>query len=142
MRDLLLALTVGLAAAALAASGCGGGSDAGSTRELPKLIGTVGSRDDPDAHEISLATESGEQITTVLASGEYELRIDDRSTIHNFHLTPRQEGVELATEVEGTGEKTSVVDFQEPQAYIYFCDAHPATMEVTFSIHDRIRTQN
>ena len=31
---------------------------------------------------------------------------------------------------------------QEPEAYIYFCDAHPARMGVTFSIHDRIRTQN
>jgi hypothetical protein len=135
--DIRLALPIGLAAVALAAAACGGGND-----ELPKLIGTVGTADDPDAYEISLRTEDGEEITTVLASGEYRLEIDDRSTIHSFHLMPRTNGVDLATEVAGTGEKTAVVDLQEPQAYIYFCDAHPARMEVTFSIHDRIRTQN
>jgi hypothetical protein len=130
-------LAIGLAAAALAAAGCGGNED-----DLPKLIGTVGTADDPDAYEISLRTEDGEEVTTVLAGGEYRLEIEDLSTIHNFHLTPRVTGVELATEVEGTGEQTAVVTFKEPEAYIYFCDAHPARMEVTFSIHDRIRTQN
>jgi hypothetical protein len=78
----------------------------------------------------------------VLAGGEYRLEIEDLSTMHNFHLKPRVTGVELATEVAGTGETTAVVTLQEPEAYIYFCDAHPAAMEVTFSIHDRIRTQN
>ena len=78
----------------------------------------------------------------MLAPGQYRLEIDDLSTIHNFHLAARQTGANLATEIEGTGERTAVVNFQEPQAYIYFCDAHPARMEATFSIHDRIRTQN
>jgi hypothetical protein len=78
----------------------------------------------------------------VLASGRYLLEINDLSTIHNFHLVPREMGVDLATEIAGTGERTTVVSLQEPEAYIYFCDAHPATMEVTFSIHDRIRTRN
>ena len=146
MRDLRLALPVGLAFAALAAAGCGDGNDEGSattsTPDVPRIIATVGSPDDPDAYEISLTTEDGEKVTTVLASGEYLLEIDDRSTIHNFHLAARQTGVDLATEVAGTREKTAVVMVQEPEAYIYFCDAHPARMEVTFSIHDRIRTQN
>jgi plastocyanin len=146
MRDLRLALPVGLAFAALAAAGCGDGNDEGSattsTADAPRLIATVGSREDPDSYEISLTTEDGEEITTVLAGGEYQLEISDLSTIHNFHLAARQEGVELATEVRETVERTTVVNFQEPQAYIYFCDAHPAKMEVTFSIHDRIRTQN
>jgi len=146
MRDLRLALSVGLAFAALAAAGCGDGNDEGSattwTADVPRLIATVGSPDDPDAYEISLTTEDGEEITTVLAGGEYQLEISDLSTIHNFHLAARQTGVDLATEVSGTGERTAVVMLQEPEAYIYFCDAHPATMEATFSIHDRIRTQN
>jgi hypothetical protein len=132
-----LALPIGLAAVALAAAACGGGDD-----ELPRLIGTVGTAADPDAYEISLRTEDGEEITTVLATGEYRLELTDRSTIHNFHLVPRTTGVDLATEVAGTGEKTAVVNLHEPQAYIYVCDAHPDRMEVTFSIHDRIRTQN
>ena len=146
MRDLRLALPVGLAFAALAAAGCGDGNDerstTTSTADVPRLIATVGSLDDPDAYEINLTTEEGEKVTTVLPSGEYLLEIDDRSTIHSFHLAARQTGVDLATEIAGTGERATVVMLQEPEAYIYFCDAHPARMEVTFSIHDRIRTQN
>ncbi len=79
MRDLRLALPVGLAFAALAAAGCGDGNDEGSattsTADVPRLIATVGSPDDPDAYEISLTTEDGEEITTVLPGGEYRLEI-------------------------------------------------------------------
>ena len=109
---------------------------------LPRLIGTVGSTDHPDAYEISLTTEDGQQVTTVLASGEYRLEIDDLSTIHNFHLAARRTGADVATDVAGTGEKTAIVLLQDGEAYIYACDAHSVTMMVTFSIHDRIRTQN
>lgn len=48
----------------------------------------------------------------------------------------------MATEVTGAGKTTTVVVLPEPGSYIYVCDAHPARMNVTFSIHDRIRTQN
>jgi hypothetical protein len=149
MRDIRLALPIGLAVVALAAAGCGDGSDEGSattvetsTTDLPKLIGTVGSADDPDAYEITLTTEDGVEVTTVLPPGEYTLEINDLSTIHNFHLGARREGVDVATDVAGTGEKTAIVLLQDGEAYIYACDAHPATMNVTFSIHGRIRTQN
>jgi len=154
-----LALPIGLAVVALAAVGCGDGNDEGSattvktvatdtattetsTTGLPKLIGTVGSTDDPDAYEISLATEDGAEVTTVLPPGKYMLEINDLSTIHNFHLGARRAGVDVATDTAGTGEKTTIVVLQDGEAYIYACDAHPARMNVTFSIHDRIRTQN
>ena len=147
MRDLRLALPVGLAFAALAAAGCGDRNDEGSattsTPDVPRLIATVGSPDDPDAYEISLTTEDGEKVTTVLASGEYLLEFDD--LVHHPQLPSGvrgRTGVDLATEIAGTGERATAVMLQEPEAYIYFCDAHPARMEVTFSIHDRIRTQN
>jgi hypothetical protein len=48
----------------------------------------------------------------------------------------------VATDVAETSKKTTVVGFRDGEAYIYACDAHPATMNVTFSIHGRIRTQN
>jgi hypothetical protein len=139
--DIRLALPIGLAVVALAAAGCGDGNDAGSAGR-PKLIGTVGSPDDPDAYDISLTTEDGEEVTTVLAPGEYVLELHDPTTIHNFHLRGRYVGADLATDVAGTGEKTAIVVLRDGESYIYACDAHPATMEVTFSIHDRIRTQN
>ena len=70
------------------------------------------------------------------------LEIADLSTIHNFHLGARYVGVDVATDVAGTGEKTAIVVLRDGESYIYVCDAHPATMNVTFSIHGRIRTQN
>lgn len=146
MRTLRLALPVGLAVAALAAAGCGDGNDEGSattsTADVPRLIATVGSPDDPDAYEISLTTEDGDEITTVLAPGEYLLEIADFSTIHNFHLGARYAGVDVATDVAGTSETTTIVALKDGESYIYACDAHPARMNVTFSIHGRIRTQN
>jgi plastocyanin len=81
-------------------------------------------------------------VTTVLPPGKYVLEINDLSTIHNFHLGARRAGVDVATDVAGTGETTTIVVLQDGEAYIYACDAHPATMSVTFSIHGRIRTQN
>jgi plastocyanin len=149
MRDTRLALAIGLAVVALAAVGCGNGNDEGSattvetsTTGLPKLIGTVGSTDDPDVYEINLTTEDGAEVTTVLPPGEYTLEINDLSTIHNFHLGARRDGVDVATDVAGTGEKTTIVVLQDGEAYIYACDAHPASMNATFSIHGRIRTQS
>jgi hypothetical protein len=159
MRAIRLALPIGLAVVALAAVGCGDGNDEGSatpvktlatatattetsTTGLPKLIGTVGSTDDPDAYEISLTTDDGAEVTTVLPPGKYMLEINDLSIIHNFHLGARRAGVDVATDVAGTGEKRTIVVLQDGEAYIYACDAHPATMNVTFSIHGRIRTQN
>ena len=159
MKDLCLTLPIGLAVVALAAVGCGDGNDEGSastvetvatdttttetsTTGLPKLIGTVGSTDDPDAYEISLTTEDEIQVTTVLPPGEYMLEINDLSNIHNFHLGGPRAAVDVATDVAGTGEKTAIILLQEPESYIYVCDAHPNAMYVTFSIHGRIRTQN
>ena len=143
MRD-RLALPIGLAVVALAAVGCGDGDGSAetSTTGLPKLSATVGSTDDPDAYEINLTTEDGAEVTTTLPPGEYMLEINDLSTIHNFHLGARRAGADVATDVAGTGEKTTVVVLQDGEAYIYACDAHPTTMHVTFSIHGRIRTQN
>jgi hypothetical protein len=158
VRAIRLALPIGLAVVAFAAVGCGDGNDEGSattvktvatdtaatetsTTGLPRLIGSVGSTDDPDAYEISLATEDGAQVTTVLAPGKYMLELNDLSTIHNFHLGARRAGVDVATDIAGTGEKTIIVVLRDEEAYIYACDAHPATMKVTFSIHGRIRTR-
>ena len=113
LEPIRLALPIGLAFVALAAAGCGDGDNEGSattsTADLLKLIGTVGSADDPDAYEISLRTEDGAEITTTLPPGEYTLEITDLSTMHNFHLDARYAGVDVATDVAGTGEKTAIV---------------------------------
>jgi hypothetical protein len=136
--------------AVVAAVGCGDGDDdegsattaATSGPELAKLVGIVGSTDDPDAHEIHLTTEDGAEVTTTLSPREYMLEINDLSTIHNFHLGGPYAAVDLATGVADTGKKTALVLLQEGESYRYVCDAHPTTMNATFSIHGRIRTQN
>jgi hypothetical protein len=137
MRGIRPALALGLAVVALAAAGCREAKD-----ELPTLIGTVGSTDDPDADEIGLRTEDGAKVTTILPPGEYRLELHDRSTVHNFHLRGRYGGADVATGVAGTGTTTAVVLLNEPESYEYFCDAHPAAIRETFSIHERIHTQN
>jgi hypothetical protein len=153
MRHLRLAFPIAVAAVALASAGCGDGdattavptatettSDA-STKGPTKLVGTVGSAADPDAYELTLASAGGAEVTTTLPPGRYALEIDDRSTIHSFHLAARNAAVELATGVAGTGRKSAVVLLRDGESYRYFCDAHPTAMNVTFSIHGRIRTQ-
>lgn len=165
MRDIPLALPIVLALVALTAVGCGDGDgdDEGSattetttgetvatdttttetsTTGLAKLIGTVGSTEDPDAYEINLTTEDGAEVTTTLPPGEYMLEITDLSTIHNFHLGGPRAAVDVATDVAGTGEKRAIVVLQHREAYKYVCDAHPTTMNVTFSVHDWPWTRN
>ena len=86
---------------------------------LPKLIGTVGSTDDPDAYEIRLTTEDGAEVTTTLPPGEYMLEINDPSTIHNFHLGGPRAAVDVASDVAGTGEKTAIVLLQERVVHLH-----------------------
>ena len=136
-----LALSVVLAVVALAVVSCGHAPETSPTA-VAKLVGTVGSTDDPDAYEINLTTEDGADVTATLPPREYMLEINDLSTIHNFHLGGPRAAVDMATDVAGTGEKRAVVVLQEGESYSYVCDAHPTTMNVTFSIHGRIRTQN
>jgi hypothetical protein len=126
----------------------GHGSDGGRGRDVrdvkrpPEAGRHRRITEDPDAYEIALTTEDGAEVTTILPPGEYRLEINDLSTIHNFHLRGRYAGADVVTDVAGTGEKTAIVLLNEPESYIYSCDAHPARMNATFSIHDRIRTQN
>lgn len=85
-------------------------------------MGSVGTEDDPEAYEIRLETESGEPVTA-LAAGRYTLRVADPSKTHNFHLTGA--GVNVATDVGGTGTETFEVTFS-PGEYSYVCDPHPS----------------
>lgn len=121
----------GLALLLVAVTACGNGND-GSSAPAPDaepqvqpgatLLGSVGTEEDPEAFEIALTSEDGSPVD-VVAAGSYRLVVDDLAKIHNFHLTGP--GVDVATEIAGTGEQTFEVTF-EAGDYAYVCDPHPS----------------
>lgn len=118
-----------LAVLLAAATACGGGAaEAPGPDAQPQaqpgdtLRGTVGTDEDPEAYVIGLTTEDGTEVEAV-AAGTYTLVVEDPSQIHNFALTG--DGVDVATDVRGTGEETFEVTFA-PGTYTYVCDPHPS----------------
>ncbi len=93
------------------------GGESGST----VLIGMVGTEDDPEAFEISLTTEDGEEVTS-LPAGDYTIQVNDPSAMHNFHLTGGS--VDESTSVPDTEETTFEVTLEAGE-YTYKCDPHP-----------------
>jgi plastocyanin len=66
--------------------------------------------------------KNGRDVKTVKA-GTYRIKIEDKSSIHNFHLIGP--GVNKKTAVTFTGEKTWIVKLR-PGRYTYQCDPHAA----------------
>lgn len=119
----------GLALLLVATSACSsGGSTAPAPDAEPQLqpgatlLGSVGTPQDPESFEITLTAEDGTPVE-VLAAGSYTLVVNDLARIHNFHLTGP--GVDVGTDVAGTGEETFAVTFESGQ-YDYVCDPHPS----------------
>ncbi|GIG27493.1 cupredoxin domain-containing protein [Cellulomonas marina] len=127
-------LLAGAAVVLLVTAACGGAEEEaagtpGPAVEGTVLVATLGTAEDPDAFEILLTDEAGTEVTT-LPAGEYTVRVEDATTIHNFHLTGA--GVDETTSVEGTEDTTWQVTF-EPGEYTYTCDPHPP-MTKTFTV--------
>lgn len=85
------------------------------------LVGMVGEADEPEAFTIALTDESGEPVKT-LAAGDYQVKVSDPATLHNFHLTGP--GVDESTSVSGTDDVTWKVTLK-PGSYTFVCDPHP-----------------
>ena len=75
-------------------------------------------------------TQNGNPVST-LTSGTYTINVDDKSDIHNFHLTGP--GVDKSTDVSGTGTQTWTVTLQNG-SYHFQCDPHAATMNGSFTV--------
>ena len=97
--------------------------------EAQVLTGTVGTQDDPDAFEISLTDDAGEQVTE-LPAGDYSIVVTDLSEIHNFHLEGGD--VDETTTVPETGETTWDVTLAAGD-YTAICDPHPG-MKLDFTV--------
>ncbi len=103
------------------------GSDDSDAKQV--LTGRVGEQDDAEAFTIALEDSSGNPVKT-LPAGDYQVKISDPATIHNFHLTGP--GVDESTPVSGTDDVTWDVTL-ERGSYTFICDPHP-TMVGTFKV--------
>jgi plastocyanin len=116
---MLKALLVAAVAAALIAVPAYGKSSA------VKLNGETG-----PGYSIEV-TKAGKDVKTIKA-GTYKLKVEDKSSIHNFHLIGP--GVNKKTNISFTGETTWTVKLK-PGKYTYQCDAHAsAGMKGTFKV--------
>jgi hypothetical protein len=97
----------------------------GAGAQSATLFATVG-----PGFSIRLADASGTTIRS-LDPGTYPMQVDDKSSIHNFHLTGP--GVDQATDVEQIGTAVWTVTFVAG-TYDYVCDAHPTTMKGSFTV--------
>ena len=137
-RTIIAILLVG-AALVLGATACGG-SDSSSSGETTEATTTTEGGPSTSAEldgevgpgftiEVS---QNGEDAESVKA-GTYTLKVEDKSSAHNFHLTGP--GVdETVTDVPFEGEKTVTVKL-EKGTYTYQCDPHASSgMKGTFEV--------
>jgi len=113
-------------AASAPAADTGASAPAGDAQVL---TGTVGTKDDPDAFEITLTDSTGKEVTE-LPAGAYSIVVDDLSEIHNFHLEGGE--VDETTTVPETGETTWDVELAAGD-YTAICDPHPG-MRLEFTV--------
>jgi hypothetical protein len=104
-----------------------GGTDFGPVQKPASLVAEVGK---DDAYEISFKDPDGNTIKN-LAAGEYDVKVEDLSDIHNFHLTGS--GVSETTEVGQKTETTWHVNFSAGD-YSFMCDPHASQMSGDFHV--------
>jgi plastocyanin len=86
----------------------------------PKFTGTVG-----PGFTISMAKKPRK-------AGKITLVVNDKSSIHNFHL--KGPGVNVKTSVGATGIKTFKNLTLKKGKYTFVCDPHASTMKGSFTI--------
>jgi plastocyanin len=128
------AFAAAVATALLALAGCGGDDNensaegtttgAGATTEAgaggKTIEGTVGPGFD-------IKVEGADNLT----AGTYTLKVEDKSSSHNFHLTGP--GVDVKTDVSFEGDMSFTVDLQAGE-YHFQCDPHSSSMNGDFTV--------
>jgi plastocyanin len=92
-----------------------------------RLVANVGQN---DAFVISLRTAAGGSVDNI-PPGQYEIEVNDHSTMHNFHLSGP--GVNNLTTEAFVGRVTWNVTFQNGR-YTFQCDPHPTQMRGSFTV--------
>jgi plastocyanin len=97
-----------------------------STPATKVLRGTVG-----PGFTITVRNAAGKVVKTTKA-GTYRLTVNDKATIHDFHLIGP--GINrVVTTVPFTGRKTITVKLKVGR-YIYLCDPHSLDMKASFKV--------
>lgn len=98
---------------------------ANAAAATPKLTGEVGPG-------FTIELKQGSKDVKTLKAGTYRITVEDKGSIHNFHL--RGPGVNKSTTVPFTGEQTWTVKLKKG-TYTYQCDPHAsAGMKGTFKV--------
>jgi plastocyanin len=112
---------ISLTLAVLAAFGVAATANAAT----PRLTGETGPG-------FSIEVKAGSKDVKTLKAGTYTIKVEDKSSIHNFHLIGP--GVNKSTGLSFTGEKTWRVKLKAGK-YMYQCDAHAFEgMKGTFKV--------
>ena len=69
----------------------------------------------------SIDVEKGGKDLKTIKAGTYKIKVEDKSSIHNFHLIGP--GVNKKTSVSFVGDKTWTIKLK-PGKYTYQCDIH------------------
>jgi plastocyanin len=98
---------------------------AGSTKDRFDLKGEV-----YQTFKIEMKNSANRPLNTVKA-GTHRIKIEDKATAHNFHLTGP--GVNKSTSVSGVGETIWTVKLK-PGKYTFVCDPHSSAMRGSFRV--------
>jgi plastocyanin len=91
----------------------------------PKLTGEVGPG-------FTIELKQGSKDVKTLKAGTYTIKVEDKASIHNFHLFGP--GLNKSTSIGGTAEQTWTVKLKKG-TYTYQCDPHAASgMQGTFRV--------
>jgi plastocyanin len=97
----------------------------GATSSVTKLNGTVGPG-------FTIVLKKGTAKVKTLKPGKYSITVNDKSSIHNFHL--KGPGVnKVITATPFTGKKTVTVTLKKGK-YTYVCDPHATIMKASFTV--------
>jgi len=98
------------------------------TQTLTAIVGTN------DGFNITLNDASGKKLSR-LTPGTYTVVVQDRSTLHNFHLASNEDPtVDFRTDLDFVGEKSFTVTFRDNARYAYACEPHWQTMNGEFFV--------
>ncbi len=75
-------------------------------------------------------TKAGKKVKS-LPAGTYTIKVQDKSNIHNFHLTGPK--VNKKTSVTAVGKFTWKITFKKG-TYKYVCDPHASVMKGSFTV--------